>query len=135
MPIIEVKKILVSLVALINDNNEILIGKKRNKENLWEFPGGKVKQNESIENALIRETKEEIDVDLSQNCIAPLTFNTHYKDKKDLILFLFIARKWNNNPNKIIHSELKWVNVIKLRNYKMHNPNHYFVSCLQDLLI
>ena len=63
MQIIEVKNQLVSTIALIDDENNILIGKRpagKFFENLWEFPGGKVKKNETIEQALIRETKEEI---------------------------------------------------------------------------
>ena len=48
MQIIEVKNQLVSTIALIDDENKILIGKRpvgKVFENLWEFPGGKVKNN------------------------------------------------------------------------------------------
>ena len=49
MQIIEVKNQIVSTIALIDDENKILIGKRpvgKVFENLWEFPGGKVKKNE-----------------------------------------------------------------------------------------
>ena len=65
MQIIEVKNQLVSTIALIDDENKILIGKRpvgKVFENLWEFPGGKVKKNETVEQALIREIKEEINI-------------------------------------------------------------------------
>ena len=84
MQIIEVKNQLVSTIALIDDENKILIGKRpvgKIFENLWEFPGGKVKKNETVEQALIRETKEEININLSKNCIAPLVFQL-FKMKK-----------------------------------------------------
>jgi len=45
MQIIEVKNQLVSTIALIDDENKILIGRRpfgKAFENLWEFPGGKV---------------------------------------------------------------------------------------------
>jgi 8-oxo-dGTP diphosphatase len=51
----------------INSANEILVFKKREgKANagLWEFPGGKVEHNEKPEQALIREIKEELGVDI-----------------------------------------------------------------------
>ncbi len=47
MQIIEVKNQLVSTIALIDDENKILIGRRplgKAFENLWEFPGGKVKK-------------------------------------------------------------------------------------------
>ena len=47
MQIIEVKNQLVSTIALIDDENKILIGKRpegKNFKKLWEFPGGKVKK-------------------------------------------------------------------------------------------
>ena len=49
MQITEVKKIYVSAIALINDENEILIGKRPMNGFLpgnWEFPGGKIKKSE-----------------------------------------------------------------------------------------
>ena len=52
MQIIEVKNQLVSTIALIDDENKILISKRpvgKAFENLWEFPGGKVKKNETVE--------------------------------------------------------------------------------------
>ena len=101
MQIIEVKNQLVSTIALIDDENKILIGKRpvgKVFENLWEFPGGKVKKNETVEQALIRETKEEINIDLSKNCIAPLVFSTYGNENVNIIILLFISRKWNLEP-------------------------------------
>ena len=49
----------------IDDENKVLIGKRpvgKAFENLWEFPGGKVKKNETVEQGLIREIREEIKV-------------------------------------------------------------------------
>ena len=102
MQIIEVKNQLVSTIALIDDENKILIGKRpvgKIFENLWEFPGGKVKKNETVEQALIRETKEEISIDLSKNCIAPLVFSTY--ENENVILNLSMSSKINLDCKKI----------------------------------
>ena len=94
MQITEVKNQIVATIALINDENKILLGKRpfgKPFENLWEFPGGKVKSNETAEEAVIREVKEEINIDLKMNCLAPLTFSTFNSKKYNLVILLFIA--------------------------------------------
>ena len=40
---------------------------------LWESPGGKVAEGELPERAIIRELKEELDIDVTTSCLAPLT--------------------------------------------------------------
>ena len=138
MQITEVKNQLVSTIALIDDENKILIGKRpagKFFENLWEFPGGKVKKNETIEQALIRETKEEINVDLSMNCIAPLSFSTYNSQNINIIILLFISRKWDLKPICKFHSELKWVKANNLNKYSMPPANKPLISSLQDLFL
>ena len=138
MQIIEVKNQLVSTIALIDDENKILISKRplgKAFENLWEFPGGKVKKNETVEQALIRETKEEINVDLSMNCIAPLAFSTFESENFNIIILLFISRKWNLNPICKVHTELRWVKANNLNKYNMPPANKFLVTSLQDLLL
>ena len=138
MQIIEVKNILVSTIALIDDENKILIGKRpvgKTFENLWEFPGGKVKKNETVEQALIRETKEEINIDLSKNCIAPLVFSTYKSENINIIILLFISRKWNLDPICKAHIELRWVKANNLNSYNMPPANKFLVTSLQDLLL
>ena len=138
MQIIEVKNILVSTIALIDDESKILIGKRpygKTFENLWEFPGGKVKKNETVEQALIRETKEEINIDLSKNCIAPLAFSTYKSQNINIIILLFISRKWNLDPISRVHTELRWVKANNLNKYNMPPANKYLITSLQDLLL
>ena len=53
MQIIEVKNQIVSTIALIDDENKILIGRRpvgKAFQNLWEFPGGKVDSSDDIKN-------------------------------------------------------------------------------------
>ena len=138
MQIIEVKNQLVSIIALIDDENKILIGKRpegKNFEKLWEFPGGKVKKNETLEQALIRETKEEINVNLKMNCIAPLAFSTYYNQDINIIILLYISRKWDLEPLCKFHSELKWVKANDLNKYNMPPTNKPLISSLQDLFL
>ncbi|PLX23391.1 MAG: hypothetical protein C0599_04595 [Salinivirgaceae bacterium] len=53
--------------GLILDNNKILVvqrGTNQHHAGKWEFPGGKVKQNESINSCLKRELLEELNIDV-----------------------------------------------------------------------
>ena len=138
MQIIEVKKIFVSTIALINCENEILICKRPMHGFLpskWEFPGGKIHKNEYPEHAIIREAKEEIGINLTESCLAPLSFATYKYDDFFIVLLLYIARSWKGTPKPIIHPELKWVKVHDLKKYDMPPANNYLVASLQDLLI
>ena len=53
----------------------------------------------------------------------------------EVILLLYIARKWENNPIKKIHSKLLWVKANELRKFKMPPANNYLIASIQDLLI
>ena len=61
MPITEVKFNFVSVLALVNEDDEVLIGKRPTSKifpGYWEFPGGKIQENETPEQAIIREIQE-----------------------------------------------------------------------------
>ena len=73
--------IYVSTCAIIDSNDRILITSRENRDdfsNCWEFPGGKIEENETPEECLIRELKEEINIDVSNKCIAPIGFSSSY---------------------------------------------------------
>lgn len=56
------------VAAIIKRDNEFLITRRASHKSLagyWEFPGGKVDDGEKPEDALVREIKEELDVEVS----------------------------------------------------------------------
>ena len=137
MPNIDLKnlKIVVS-IALINDEDEILLSKRPEKKHLsgfWEFPGGKVEKGEAPETALIREVKEELNVDINNKCIAPLSFSEFDYKQFQLLLLLYVCRKWDGHPTSMEENELKWVKPNMLRKYKMPPADDALIYCLQDL--
>ena len=84
MQTIDRKILIVAAVALIDVDGRILISKRPDNKylgGLWEFPGGKLENNEKAEDALIRELEEELNINTWKSCLAPLTFSTFdYKD-------------------------------------------------------
>ena len=137
MQIIDPKnlKIVVS-IALINNYDQVLIAKRPNDKHLagfWEFPGGKVEKDETPENALIREVKEEINVNINNKCIAPLSFSEFDYKNFHLLLLLYICRRWEGKPLTMEENELKWVKPSMLRKYKMPPADDSLIYSLQDL--
>ena len=73
----------VALLGLINEKNEVLISLRKNRNDYndyWEYPGGKVEKGETTDQALVREIKEELDLNISSNCVAPLTFTVAHDE-------------------------------------------------------
>ena len=137
MQIIDPKnlKIVVS-IALINNYDQVLISKRPNNKHLagfWEFPGGKVEKDETPENALIREVKEELNVNINNKCIAPLSFSEFDYKNFHLLLLLYICRRWEGKPLPMEENELKWVKPSMLRKYKMPPADDSLIYSLQDL--
>ena len=128
-------KIVVS-IALINNADEILLSKRPENKHLsgfWEFPGGKVEAGEIPENALIREIKEELNIDINNNCIAPLSFSEFEYKEFHLLLLLYICRKWEGKLKSMENNKLKWVRPNKLRQYNMPPADNSLIFCIQDL--
>tara|TARA_B110001450_G_scaffold70206_1_gene66457 strand:+ start:155 stop:571 length:417 start_codon:yes stop_codon:yes gene_type:complete len=129
--------VIVASIALIDANDQILIAKRPKKKHLsgsWEFPGGKVEKGESPENALIREVKEELNIDINNKCIAPLTFSEFDYKKFHLLLLLYVCRRWEGEPMSMEKNEIKWVKANTLRQYKMPPADDSLIYSLQDLL-
>ena len=145
MPIIEAKPkmLLVSAVALIDIDGRVLLAQRpadKSMAGLWEFPGGKIKAGETPETALIRELREELNIDTSLSCLAPLSFASHNYDAYDdqdafhLLMLMFVCRRWQGRPQPMEGGILKWVRPQNLRDYPMPTADIPLISALQDIL-
>lgn len=79
--------------AIIENNGEILAAKRSIKMSMplkWEFPGGKVESGESPEQCIIREIKEEINVDIKVIHGLPSYIHDYNTKKIELIPFICI---------------------------------------------
>jgi 8-oxo-dGTP diphosphatase len=131
------KRVLVSAVALIDTDGRILLAKRPEGKSLagmWEFPGGKVEDGERPEEALIRELKEELGIDVEKSCLAPLTFASHAYEDFHLLMPLYVCRRWKGIAAGLEGQELKWVKAKDLRNHQMPPADLPLIPHLMDLL-
>ena len=134
---IEKKIIYVSACVIIDANDKILISSREHKNDFskyWEFPGGKIEINETPEECIIRELKEELNIDASKNCIAPIGFSSFDYEKFHVVLMLFVTRKWSGNLIPIEGNKLKWVSYSELRKHRMPDANKSFFPTIFDII-
>ena len=129
--------VLVAACVLLDADGRILIAKRppgRPLAGLWEFPGGKVEQNEAPEPALIRELAEELGIEVKEACLAPLTFASYAYPDFHLLMPLYICRRYEGIARGLEGQAVKWVRTKDLRDYPMPAADEPLVPFLVDLL-
>ena len=131
------KLTLVVACALVDADKRVLIAQRpagKPMAGLWEFPGGKVEPGERPEQTLIRELHEEIGIDVSEPCLAPLTFASYAYDSFRLLMPLYICRRWEGTPVAREGQKLAWARATKLREYPMPPADAPIAAWLRDLI-
>ncbi len=133
-----VKLLLVVACALIDADGRVLIAERpagKQLAGLWEFPGGKIEAGERPEDCLIRELKEELGIDVKQDCLAPLTFASHPYAEFHLMMPLYICRRWQGIATAREGQALKWVRPNRLRDYPMPPADAPLIPFLIDTVM
>jgi 8-oxo-dGTP diphosphatase len=129
--------LVVAACALVDIDGRVLLARRpegKKMAGLWEFPGGKLNQGETPEAALIRELKEELDIDVTASCLAPLFFASHGYERFHLLMPLYVCRRWAGTPTGREGQALAWVHKDKLADYKMPEADRPLVPLLRDFL-
>ena len=129
--------VLVAACALIDPDGRVLIAQRppgKAMAGLWEFPGGKVEPGERPEETVIRELAEELGIAVKEPCLAPFTFASHSYPEFQLLMPLYVCRRWDGNATAREHSALKWVHPRELSQYAMPPADLPLIPMLRDLL-
>ena len=88
---------------------------KKSQGGLWEFPGGKIEKDETREEAIIREIKEELTIDIKvDKYLAEKVFN--YPDK-DINLIAMGCTPICGNVKLTEHEDYKWIKIEEFSKY------------------
>lgn len=129
--------VLVAACALIDPDGRVLIAQRppgKTMAGLWEFPGGKVESGERPEETVIRELHEELGISIKEPCLAPFTFASHTYPEFQLLMPLFVCRRWDGTVEAREHAALKWVKPRELAQYPMPPADLPLIAMLRDLL-
>lgn len=129
--------LLVAACALVDTDGRVLVARRppgKALAGLWEFPGGKVEPGETPEQSLIRELREELDIETQSSCLAPLTFASHSYEDFHLLMPLYVCRKWDGIARPMEDQALKWLRPRDLRDLEMPPADLPLIAPLIELL-
>ena len=135
MPITAANITLVVACALVDGDGRVLVAERpagKNMAGLWEFPGGKVETGETPEAALIRELKEELSIDVTAACLAPLSFASYAYDDFHLLMPLYVCRKWDGQIAPLEGQNTQWLRPRDLFDLPMPPADKPLIAALRD---
>ena len=110
----------VAVAVIVNQNNEVLIALRpdhAHQGGLWEFPGGKVEANETVYDALLRESKEELAIQVVR--AEPFLQILHDYADKSVLLDVWKVTQFSAEPYGVEGQVIKWHPLTDL------NPAHF----------
>ncbi len=122
------------VVGLLFDDRGRLLVQRRSEDSmlggLWEFPGGKREQGESLEEACRREVFEEIGVDVEPGeCLCTVR---HTYSHFGIVLHAFDCRRWTGMPDSGKGLPLRWVDRHRLSELAFPRANRRILEILEE---
>lgn len=104
-------KIIDVVGAIIKDGNRYLVGQRavhKAQGGLWEFMGGKVEPGETPEDALARECREELALEIEKERIIDSVVH-EYPEKTIRLTLIACVPKEGSTPKALEHQQIRWV--------------------------
>lgn len=122
----------VVCAVITNDQGQVFIGKRKSKvaDGIWEFPGGKVEKNETKEQALLREIKEELNVEIMIDAFLMDFIDSAFEPQ--VHVFAFQAHIVRGSLEFHAHKEGKWILVSDVFQYEFQEADQCLLCLLQQ---
>lgn len=130
------KQIAVAVAIIQNGNGKILITQRSlntTHPGMWEFPGGKIENQETPLQALCRESLEEVGIEIIEaQKIATISHN--YPDKS-VILHVYIVKNYQGIAScREEQIDLQWASIPDLKNYEFPAANIEIIKLINVTL-
>ncbi|MBI2784832.1 MAG: 8-oxo-dGTP diphosphatase MutT [Legionella longbeachae] len=127
----------VAVAVIVDVQQHILITQRPfhvHQGGCWEFPGGKLENDEFPEAALIRETREELGLNVQQYQLLG-EVNHQYPDK-EVQLIIFLVTQFQGNP-MCLEGQLamKWVQLHELNPEDFPEANRKVISLIKNYFL
>ena len=121
------------VAAVIKKGNKIFITRRGYGDfiDMWEFPGGKIESGETQEEALIREIKEELELDI--NIMDFLTTVEYDYPNFHLTMHCFICNISGGELTLNAHNDAKWCTICDLDNQKWVPADILVIKALKNI--
>lgn len=122
----------VAVAVIMNEHNQVCISlrdKNVHQGGLWEFPGGKIEQNETVVQALKREVKEELN--LSIEVSRPLIKINHTYSDVSVCLHVQKIQSFSGEVKSMEGQLVKWVDVSQLASLDFPAANIGIIKAIQ----
>ena len=124
----------IGVAVIRNKQGQILIDRRLAKgemAGLWEFPGGKIELNETVEECIKREISEELAIEVEVgDCL--VTIDRTYSNF-EVTLFVHHCQYLSGEPQPIECEEIRWVTLAEISNYTFPEANTQIITILQNI--
>jgi len=127
----------ISVVAgiLIDKNKRLLLSQRQSFKTFplqWEFPGGKIVAGESPEMALIRELKEELNINAKQ--LKFFLKIEHDYDQLKVLIDFFLVNSWEGRLIANEGQALDWFKLDQLRKVDLLEADDLVIKKLRNII-
>ncbi|RPH91751.1 MAG: 8-oxo-dGTP diphosphatase MutT [Chroococcales cyanobacterium metabat2.561] len=123
-------------VAVIKDDRDLILIDRRLAKGLlggfWEFPGGKIEGNETVQECIKREILEEIGIEIAVD--SHLITIDHTYSHFRVNLQVYNCRYLSGQARAIECEEIRWVTIQELDNYTFPAANQEIIRALKDMV-
>ena len=119
-------------VGVIKQENKFFLTKRladTHQGGKWEFPGGKVEDNETVHQALHRELKEEVSIE-TLTCTELMQISHDYGDKK-VLLEVFVVDNFTGEAKALEGQQSGWFTLAEFTTLNFPAANQAIIEKLQ----